>query len=156
MDELFPEHAQEAPHTLAPTPVGAPVVPFNLNQMSGQITGIATRIKLAEERYGNLQKRNQLTEETLLELEREMTAEARAALQQVAQLRRQVNEITQKVDAIQGEMSGFVKRHDFAVVERYLDLWQPVRFLTRDAAQRMIEDAVRDAKSKTPAVKPNA
>jgi len=131
---------------MVPTPVGAPVAPLNLNQMSGQITGIATRIKLSEERYGNLQKRNQLTEETLLELEREMTAEVRAALQQVAQLRRHVGEVSQKVDAIQGELVGFVKRHEFAVVERYMDLWQPMRFVTRDAALRIVEDAVREAR----------
>ena len=129
MEDLFPP--QQARPGLSSTDV------------TTQVTGIATRLKLAEERYGNLQKRNQLTEETLLQFERDLTAELRAALQQVVELRRKVSEIDQKVGAIQGELSGFVRKHEFAAVERYLDLWQPVRFVTRDEAKRIVQDALR-------------
>jgi uncharacterized protein YhaN len=131
MDELFPQQEpRQSPMRIAQAP-----------ELAAQVTGLATRLKLAEERYANLAKRNQLTEESLLQFEREFTAELRATLQQVTELRRKVAEIDQKVDAIQGELSGFVRKHEFATVERYLDLWQPMRFLTRDEAKRLIADA---------------
>jgi hypothetical protein len=140
MEELFPQTASQPGQTRQAAAAAASAVTADLN---AQLTGVATRLKLMEERYGNLQKRNQLTEETLLSFEREMSTELRVTLQQVVELRRKIADIDQKVSAIQGEFAGFVRKHEFAVVERYLDLWQPVRFVTRDEARRIVQDIVK-------------
>ncbi len=115
---------------------GAPLSP------AAQIGAIATKLKLAEGRYANLHKRNQLTEETLLALDREMKEELRAVTAQLMEVRKHVVEINAKVDAIMGELSGVARRHELGVVERYLDLWEPVQFVTRDEAKRIIRDAL--------------
>lgn len=121
-EQLFPKH-------------GPPAQPV------AQLAVVAAKLKLAEGRYANLQKRNRLTEENLLELDREVRAELRALTEQLVELRRKIQEINLKMDAVQGELANVVPRHEFAVVERYVDMWQPVRFVTRDEAQRMIKEA---------------
>lgn len=119
----------------------APKVAPPLQQASAQLGNIATRLKLAEERYTNLQRRNQLNEESLLSFEKETRAEVRALTQQVVELRRHIGEINMKIDAMLGELQQVVPRHEFAQLERYVDLWQPMRFITREEAKRLIEDA---------------
>lgn len=144
MDELFPpQSSPQAQQASRSRVTQAGVAAAATADLARQLTGVATRLRLAEERYANLQKRNRLTEETLLEFERELSAELRATLQQVTDLRRRISDIDQKVNAIQGELGGFVRKHEFAVVERYLDLWQPVRFLSQDEAKRMIAQALK-------------
>lgn len=106
-------------------------------QPAPHVTEVATRLKLAEERYVNLQKRNQLMEESLLSFEREMKSELKVATQQLNDLRRHIVDINQKVDAIEGELQAVVPRHEFQVLERYIDLWQPMRFVTVDEAKRL-------------------
>lgn len=104
------------------------------------VSEIATRLKLAEQRYANLQKRNQLTEDAFLQFERDMRSEVRALTQRSVELRRQITEINEKIDVMLGELGKVVKRHEFAVVERYLDMWQPMKFITHDEARKMIKD----------------
>lgn len=107
-----------------------------------QVASIAARIKIAEERYANLQRRNRLTEESLLSFEKDTRAQIRAIGHQVNDLRKKISEIGTRVDAMTGEMESIAKKHELAVVERYLDLWQPVQFVTREEAKRLIQDAV--------------
>ena len=123
-DQLFSEKAK----TQAPTP---------------EVTSIATRLKLAEERYSNLLKRNQLNESTLLDTERELRADLNAITEKTVELRRQVADINTKVDAILGEVSSVVQKHEFSVVERYLDLWQPMQWVTREEAKRIAQEVRR-------------
>ena len=125
MDEqLFPQHTSSA----------VPVV------ASAQLTALATRLKLADERYANLSKRNQITESSLLAFEKDMKAELRAIGKQTVELRKHVSEMNAKIDSILGELGTVVQKHELLTAERYLDLWQPMQFLTREEAKRLIQD----------------
>jgi hypothetical protein len=130
-EELFAKNA--SPHV---SPMSQAILP----SMSAQVTNIATRLKLIEDRYSNLAKRNQLTEGSLLAFEKDIKSELRALTRQTVELRKHVSEINSKVDMMVGELGNVVKKHEFAVVERYLDLWQPMNFVTREQAKRIIED----------------
>jgi hypothetical protein len=133
MDEqLFPQQPVPPP-ARAPPPAIAP--------MAGQITALATRLKLIEERYANLGKRNQLTEGGLLAFERDAKTELRVLTQQLMEMRKRINEINSKLDAISGELGSVVRKHEFTVLEKYMDLWQPMSFISRDEARRMLLDA---------------
>lgn len=96
-------------------------------------------MKLAEDRYRNLQKRSQLTEDALLQFEKELRAQLRVVTQQVSGMRKKLMEISTTVDAMQGELKHVVQRHELKAIERYVDLWQPVDFITRDEAKRMMK-----------------
>jgi len=138
MDEqLFPP-AQPAP--LAPPPG------LQLPSATAQITSIATRLKLAEERYANLSKRNQITEASLLSFEKDIKAELRVLTKQTIELRKHLADINAKIDAITGELGTVVHKYEFLTVERYLDLWQPMMFITREEARRLIAAAVQEQK----------
>lgn len=108
------------------------------------LTSIATRLKLAEERYANLAKRNELTEGSLLAFEKDIKTELRVLTKQTVELRKRLNEINTKMDAMLAELDGVVQKHEFAAAEHYLELWQPMQFITREEAKRLIKEA-RDA-----------
>jgi hypothetical protein len=112
--------------------------------LASQVTALATKLKLSEERYANLAKRNQITEDSLLGFEREMKAELRVLTHQAVDLRKHVDDINSKINAILGELGTVVQKHEFSTVEHYLDLWQPVQFITRDEAKRLIGEAKED------------
>ena len=111
-------------------------------QLSAPIASLATRLKLADDKYANLVRRNQITEESLLALEREIKSELRAITLQAVDLRKHIDDVNMKIDTILGELSVCVRRNELAVVERYVDLWQPVQFLTRAEAKRMLEQSM--------------
>jgi hypothetical protein len=122
-EQLFPQ-AQPA---VAPLP-------------GASLTGIATRLKLAEERYSNLAKRNELTEASLLSFEKDIKTELRVLTKQTVELRKRLNDINTKMDAILGELGTVVQKHELATAERYLEMWQPMQFITREEAKRLIKE----------------
>jgi hypothetical protein len=107
---------------------------------SASLTSIATRLKLAEERYANLAKRNELTESSLLSFEKEIKTELRVLTTQTVELRKRLNDINSKMDMILGELNTVVQKHELATAERYLELWQPMQFITREEAKRLIKE----------------
>jgi hypothetical protein len=143
-EQLFPQPAQSA------KPAAPPAAP------SQQITSIATRLKLAEERYANLSKRNQITEESLLSFERDIKAELRVLTKQTVELRKRLSEMNAKLDAMVGELGSVVQKHEFSTVERYLDLWQPMQFISREEAKRLMAQAIAESAQATPREDPDA
>lgn len=108
-------------------------------QPNQRVSSVAARLKMAEERYSNLLKRSQMGEESLLQFEKETRAELKALAQKALELKRHIVEINRKVDAMEGELSSVVHKHEFSTVDRYVDMWQPAGFLTREQAKKMIE-----------------
>jgi hypothetical protein len=141
MDEqLFPEQQNQRPTSpgLATGTSGSGAS----GNLTSEVTALATRLKLAEERYQNLSKRNQITEESLLAFEKDIKAELRAITKQAVELRKHIADMNMKIDTIMGELGNMVHKPEFSVAERYLDLWQPVEFVTRQEAKRLIADAM--------------
>ncbi len=136
---LFPDKPPEAP---APKrQVGSP--PPMLAGLKEQVSETASRLSVLEERAGNLQKKTQLTEQTLLEYEKETRTDLKALTAHLTELARKVEDVKEKIDAMSDELSTVVKKHEIQVLERYIDLWQPLDFVTRDEAKMLLRDAKR-------------
>lgn len=96
-----------------------------------QVNEMSTKLKLLEERYGVLRKKSQLSEQNLVEMDQEQFRELRLVQDRITELKRQVKTITEKVSSLQAEMQQFVRKEEFIPLERYVNLWQPVDFVTR-------------------------
>ena len=136
MDEqLFPDQQFQPPQNPQQrVPGGATGSLASAGALSPEVTAIATRIKLAEE--------------SLLTFEKDIKAELRAITKQAVELRKHISEMNAKIDAIMGEVGNMVQKPEFATAERYLDLWQPMEFVTREEAKRLIAEAAADAASR--------
>ena len=105
-----------------------------------QVTETASRLSVLEERAVNLQKKTQLTEQGLLEYERETRADLKAVTERLTELARKVEDVREKIDAMAGELGSVVKKHEFTVLERYMDMWEPLSFVTRTEAKMLLKD----------------
>lgn len=129
MDDLFSGQSQ---HKEAPNPA--------LNHLGETANSLGSRVAVLEERLTNLRHKSQLTEQTLLEHQKSARTDLKAMSQRVTELARKVEDIREKIDGMAGELSSVVKKHDLTVLERYMDLWQPMDFVTRDEAKLMIRE----------------
>lgn len=105
------------------------------------VNAAASRLSVIEERMANLRRKSQVTEQSLIEYEHETRADLKAFVQSVTDLARKVEEVKQRIDGIAGELNSVVRKPQFTVLERYMDLWQPMDFVTRDEAKLLIQEA---------------
>ena len=137
---LFPNEQPSAP-----APDKAP--PAWASKLGDTVNETASRLAVLEERAANLRKKTQMTEQSLIDYEQEARADLKALTERLTELARKVDEVQEKINAMAGELANVVKKNELTVLERYLDLWQPLDFVTRDEAKLLIEDARRQKKA---------
>jgi hypothetical protein len=56
-----------------------------------------------------------------------LSKEVRAVSEQVIELKKQVEEINDKTLKMFDELGQTARKHELKIIEKYLDLWQPLR-----------------------------
>lgn len=125
-----------------PTPKRAP--PPVDPRLHEQLSNMGSRLAVLEERLSNLRKQTQLTEQTLIQGEKETRSDFKAVSGRLMELARKVEDVRETIDGMHGELSSVVKKYDFQVLKKYMDYWEPLQFLTRQEAKLLIEEAKRE------------
>jgi hypothetical protein len=100
-------------------------------QIAGMISDLDRRLRILEERYGNLRKKIQLTDENMIESERTFGKELRGFGNEVLELKRSISDFDEKIVIFTGEMDSTAQKMDLKVLEKYLTMWDPGMFVTR-------------------------
>ena len=108
-----------------------------------EVSNLSTKLRLLEERYSNLRKKTQVTDQNMLETHKKITVEVKTSNSDVNDLRRDLNKITDEIRLIVSELKETAKKDDVVVMQRYLDLWEPLNFVTRDELERMADQLKR-------------
>lgn len=103
------------------------------------VNDVERRLRVLEERYANLRKKTQITDQNMLDYESHLSKELKMLTGTVNGLKFQVQEIAEKLALFNTEFEQVAKKRDLQVLEKYLDLWQPMNFVTRSE----LKDAVQ-------------
>ena len=123
-------------------PSAAPTSPF-----SQSIGEIERRLRSLEEKYSNLERRSQVTEENMLSSNRKMKAEIKMGSEEISDLKAQIADINEKIKALVRELQGFARVEDVDVIRKYLNLIEPLGFVTQNEVERIVKRAVEEALS---------
>jgi uncharacterized protein YoxC len=105
-----------------------------------QMDELMRRIRILEERYSGLRKKTQLTEQNMLKDARDVFQEIRLVNDSISDLKSEVSELSEKMSKLSMEVENSVKKTEFNVMAKYLELWQPLDFVTRQDAQKIIDE----------------
>ncbi len=128
---LFGKHESEAP-TAA------------VSDLSNQINNISRRMRILEERYTNLRKNTQLTDQNVLRSNKEFQRELSVVKSDLTELRRDFTDLRDKVRLIVKELVECAKTEEVKVLEKYINMWEPVNFVTRNEAEKIVEEKLSE------------
>jgi hypothetical protein len=120
-----------------------PVGP-NINQVLAQVGEVARRLRILESRYTDLSRKTQVNEKNMLNERKRITNELKTDDSDILELKREMNEIKTKMDMIVGEIKNFAAKEDIEAVRKYVELWEPVNFVTRDEVDKIVKDAIEE------------
>ena len=96
----------------------------------------AKRLRLLEDRYTTIRKKTQLTDQNMLEANKQFNSEFRAINDEIDKLKILMKEMNEKLDQLISESSGLAKRQELITLSKYVDLWKPMEFVTREQLER--------------------
>lgn len=95
-------------------------------------------IRALEERYGNLVRRVQLSEQNALSSGRKAHSELVAINSEISDMKKQIDAIAEKIAIIARELQTLARKEDVDVLKKYLNLWEPVNFVTQAEVERIV------------------
>ncbi|MBI4151317.1 hypothetical protein HY492_04275 [Candidatus Woesearchaeota archaeon] len=116
----------------------APIEPDTSVQQD--IAVLSTRLRVAEERYADLRRKLQLIEQNMLMHQKKAVLEAKNVSADVMEIKRTVRAMEDKVIMAIKELQLTARKEDVDVLKRYVELWDPIRFVSYDQAEKLIDE----------------
>ena len=132
--DLFPD-APKPPSEAELTRKGPAQVSTATSQA---VTALGSRLRVLEERYTNLRHKTQVTDQNMIELEKELRSEVKQMVSALDDMKKELDEVSRRSLQLAEEMRNTVKQSDFKVLEKYLEFWEPLQFVTREEVEGLL------------------
>jgi len=113
------------------------------NPISEELEGTISRLRMLEERYSNVQAELRVTEENMIHRNRKVKEEVKTFTSEINELKKEIGEIKEKVLEILHEIEKAAKKADFEVLRKYVEMWEPMNFVTHNEVQEIIDEKLR-------------
>lgn len=111
-----------------------------IGRVSKKVNSLAASMHILEERYATLRNRAQVSEENMIDMEKELSKDLKVMSGDLVDMKKQIADVREKLELISEEMSKLVEKDEFRVLEKYLDMWQPMNFVTRNELAKMVKE----------------
>ncbi len=87
-------------------------------------------------------------EENVLEHSKKLSSEIRLMNDDIGELKKAVSELNEKMHYLAAELQGFASKEDVQTLKKYLDYWEPLRFVTQDQVEKIVNEIIDEKKGK--------
>jgi DNA repair exonuclease SbcCD ATPase subunit len=113
-------------------------------KVSGTVLDIAARVKLLEQKTDNLRGHLELLDNSLIEKHKSVISELRDAEDGMRSLRADIDALKDMTDRIAKRMEALASKEEVKVLERYVELWQPLQFVTRAEVKTIVQSILKE------------
>jgi len=120
--------------------------PQEAPDMSGITTDMNTlsrRLKLLEEGFTNLRRTFQVTEENIMAKNKHYSAEIKTVTSDITEIRKEIQELKDKIILIIREMQTVARKEEVKVLEKYINLWNPIRFVSQNEVEQIVNEVLQ-------------
>ena len=110
--------------------------------LSLQLNNIAIRLRILEERYANMRKSMQVTEQNMLTNKEQTEKEIKLNSMEINELTKDMNDIKSKIRIIVNELRGMSKKEDVDFIRKYVNMWDPIKYVSQNEVERIVESKV--------------
>ena len=114
------------------------------------VEGAVSRVRVLEERFSDMRQEMKLVEENIIKKNKQMHVELRHLFKDISEFKREMTEVNDRVLMMVKELESFAKREDFQILKKYVDMWEPLNFVTHNE----LKEALQEHKGKDHSNKP--
>lgn len=122
--------------------------PEEIGQLRHDINSLSRRLRELEERNQNLRRKVQMTDQSMINQNRKYRQELNIVNSDMNELKHMMSELDNKMLLLIKELRMCARQEDLKVVEKYVQFWEPIKFVTRKEIERMMGSAFDDAFAK--------
>ncbi len=116
--------------------------------LTQEISNLSTRLRVLEERSSNMRKKQQLVEQNMLSHRKRFTEEVDLLKDEIDEIKRTIREIETKIIMIIKELRLTAKKEDVDIIKKYVEMWEPVNFVTQNQVEKIVKEFIEEEKGK--------
>ncbi|MBR9677851.1 MAG: hypothetical protein GOU97_00955 [Nanoarchaeota archaeon] len=111
---------------------------LSIQYYASKISDINTRIRILEEKIGSLSEKSKITENTLLSNFKEVNEKISENDEKTNELQKEILSMKDTIEVMLKQMKLFANKNDYKTLERYVNLFKPLQFLTKEEITQLI------------------
>jgi len=118
-------------------------------ELERQLNTLAGRLRVSEERYSELRKKLIFVEQNMITNHKKVMAEVKMLASELSELKHTITAVEDRIITIIKELQLTARKEDIDVMKRYVELWDPTKFVTIDKLYEMLEEKGKSLKEET-------
>jgi methyl-accepting chemotaxis protein len=86
----------------------------------------------------------QVNEQNMIGLSKSISTEVRTASQEITELKQEMHDLREEMRLMINELKQTVKKDELKTIERYMQLWEPLNFVSHEEMQRYIDQVLEN------------
>ena len=113
------------------------------NEALDVLTDINTKLQDLDEKNSMLKERMLLLGQSFLKQEDSLTKEVSSLKEEIADLKDEIARMKEAINHIVHESEDFARKDELRVLDRYMKIWEPLKFVKEDDVKKMIQEALK-------------
>jgi len=106
----------------------------------------AARVRLIEDQLSNIRGHIELIDSSLIEKHKAVVTEIRDIEQESRQIRAEIERLDDLIGRTVKRLEGLATKEEVKVLERYIELLQPMNYVTRTELRNIIKKVIKEEK----------
>ena len=120
----------------------------DIGPLSEDIGNLGRRLMVLEKSFTNLRGSLQVTEQNMLSKNKLFATDIRTLTSDIGDIKKEIAEIKEKILELVGELKTNAKRDEVKVLEKYINFWNPVKFVTQNEVEAIVKEFLKKEKEK--------
>lgn len=109
----------------------------------GQINSIGRRVRMMEEAVMNLRRKLEIQEEDQLKADKRQGNDIQTLFGEVDEMKHQIKSFKDDMVKIIKELQNTAKKEELTAIKKYIEIWQPINFVTQKEVQSIVDHAIQ-------------
>jgi len=118
-------------------------------ELSNVVRDSMRRVRILEERYSNLRRVMHVNEQNTLKDSKKFYIEIKSLNAEITELKKLIRNIGDELRLIVSDLKESVKKDELKVFENYLNLWEPMNFVSHKEVESIVHK-ILDSRNKKP------
>lgn len=118
----------------------------DLSNVTTDINSLSRRLRLLEESFTNLRRFFQLIEENIISKNKHFSVEIKTVVSDITEIRKEIQDLKDKFMLVARELQTVARKEEVRVLEKYIGLWNPVKFVTQNEIEQIINEILEKKK----------
>jgi hypothetical protein len=105
-----------------------------------QLTTLAGRLRVSEERMGEIRRKLLLIENNMLAANKKNQADIKILQNDIMEVKHTIHNVEDRIITVIKELRMMAPKEDLQILKKYIELWDPMKFVTREQVEKLLDE----------------